>query len=211
MTTGWKCVVVHDPDQYTEDGMELPYGDEPGAWWTVPEVGNTARYAAVYWAEGLLPIDADPEAKLVEVEGQEEMDLPRELGRKCFRRQRILRVVPWGDAPAGMAAAVLIRRWRMLTPEERESLMLRLESRDAYWVLNWSVRANYKLAPNDYSVLASHLNSEDAAHLAAGEVASDLRDLLIRRIRNGKDARLVLDQQIASLTGHQILRLAALL
>lgn len=210
MTGFYKLVKVYAPGTHAENGMEMPCGTRPGAWWTVPDDGDERELAGVYWPNAAMPISADPALRLVEVEVDEaaESDLPQEPGRSFFNRQRILREIPWGDAPLAVAATVLLTRRRLLPEEERETLAWRIvDSRDAFWVL----QEDLGLSSEALAVLASRLSSRDAADLMARDIPFGLWDAVIRQITTARDAQWALEKQVAYLTGDQIRHLAALL
>ena len=210
MTGFYKLVKVYAPGTHAENGMEMPCGTRPGAWWTVPDDGDERELAGVYWPDAAMPISADPALRLVEVEVDEaaESDRPQEPGRSFFNRQRILREIPWSEAPLVVAATVLLTRRRLLPKEERETLAGRIvDSRDAFWVL----QGDLGLSAEAQTTLASKLSSRDAADLMDRDIPFGLWDAVIRQITASCDARRVLDKRVAYLTAGQIRYLAALL
>jgi len=211
MTTGWRIVRVYDPTgEYTTEGMQWPANGSPGDWWTAPSLDrecDTKQAAAVYWPNNpLLPVSAAPEEILVEVEGREEL-FPPAYGQWFFRRQRILRWLPWTAVGEKLAAIVLARRGWLMTHTEQEQLAARVtDSSEALWIL----RSGVELSQDVYRKLMSRLSSDDAADLAATEsLCEDHRDLLIYQITSDKDARHVLAERAGSLTGYQARYLAA--
>ena len=172
MTTGWRVVRVYD-GEYTAEGIHWPPGHEPGDWWTVPEDRDwdLKQAARVYWPESLLlPVSAAPEEILVEVECRDEM-FPPEYGQWFYKKQRILRWIPWTAVGEKLAAIVLARRGWLMTHTEQEQLAARVtDSSEALWIL----RSGVELSQDAYRMLVSRLSSKDAADLAASETAARL-------------------------------------
>ena len=115
--------------EYGEVYYPLPIDDGPGDWITVPGNGSYVAHEDNLFAGGYGDI-------LVKVECEDEVGVVGALiGVNCWRKVRILSVLPWTDLPAGVG------KWRYyaalgikcLTDDERRSLVLGIPEDQGDW------------------------------------------------------------------------------
>ena len=122
-------------DKYGEAWYPLPANGQPGAWITVP--GNGAYVTELggdLFAGGIGDI-------FVEMECEEQVQIESWLkppyGVTCWRRVRVLRIVPWTEIPADQG------QWRYeaalglsplnISPKQRRELVMGISADQSFW------------------------------------------------------------------------------
>ena len=115
--------------EYGEVYYPLPIDDKPGDWITVPGNGSYVAHEDGLFVGGI----GDT---LVKVECEDEVVVETALvGVRCWRKVRILAVLPWTDLPVGVGEwrCRAARDIKCLTDDERRTLVLGIPEEQGKW------------------------------------------------------------------------------